>query len=252
MGDGVRLYAYRGDIMFRIVICDNEKDELNRYREMIQQFLRKKLKQYEIQCFVSSEEVLKTELEQVDVFFLNVELESSRGGIQLAEKIRVKNQSAFLMFYSNSSDFAYDVIQVDTFRYFLKPIQKELLISALDIILQKRKELVSKLVILQKGRKFYRIPYYEIIYFETQERKLHTVTVKKEYMVDNKINELEKQVEDFSFFRIHKSYLINLAFVKEYDQESVTMMNGDVLFISHLRLKEFKQKYMNYVEESIP
>jgi len=233
--------------MFRMLICDNEKDNLNLYRVMIQEYLRKRLKQFDIQCFHSTEEALNAEIERYDVFFLDMNLGEREGGIDLAEQLRKKNQKAFLIFFSDCSDYAYDAFRVDTFRYFLKPVPKDALLHSLDLILQKRKETVSQLIILQKGHKFFRIPYYEILYFETQERKLHAVTSKKEYMLDNRINELEKQVEEFPFFRIHKSYLINLDFVKEYDQKSVTMMNGDVLFISRLRVKEFKESYQNYI-----
>lgn len=235
--------------MFRVFVCDYEECFCINLREIIEEHLKKCIKQYEIQSFISPDDLLKANYEQCDVFCLDVELNHNMNGIDLAKIIRKKNYSAFIIFITSHPEIAYCAFEVETFGFLLKPIQREEMNRTLDLILRRRKEQLSKIITLQHGKKFFCIPYDEIIYFETVDRKLRTITTRKEYLLDNKINELDKLVVDKNFFRIHKSYLINLAYVKEYDQTTVTMQNGDVVFLSRLRVKEFKEKFRTYLRE---
>lgn len=235
--------------MFRVFVCDDEESFRNDLRGLLEEYLKSCIKQYEIQYFSSAEEVLQANYEQCDVFCLDVELADGMNGIELAKKIRQKNYRAFIIFTTSHPENAYCAFEVDTFRYLLKPIQKEQLNKTFELILKRRKEQLSKLITLQQGKRFFRIPYSEILYFETVDRKLRTVTTGKEYILDNKINEVDKMVAEKNFFRIHKSYLINLAYVKEYDQATVTMQNGDVVYMSRLRLKDFKESFRTYLKE---
>lgn len=235
--------------MLRVFVCDEDESFHKDIGGMLEEHLKKSVKCYEITHFMSPDDLLQANYEQCDLFCLDVVFTNHMNGIELAKIIRKKNYKAYIIFVSSDFETAYTVFEVDTFRYLLKPIQKHQLESALDILLKKRKEQISKLITLQQGQKYFRIPYTEILYFETEDRKLHTVTVNKEYMMDNKINDLDQQAVDLNFFRIHKSYLINLAYVKEYDQISVTMQNGAVLFMSRLRIKEFKENYLRFLKQ---
>ena len=51
-------------------------------------------------------------------------------------------------------------------------------------------------------------------------------------------NEFQKMV----FLRIHKSYLVNKNYVKEFTYEWVKMLNGDVLNISKINRADVRRK----------
>ena len=55
----------------------------------------------------------------------------------------------------------------------------------------------------------------DIVYIETYNRGCLIHTAGNEYRENKSIGEYEKKLEDMGFFRIHKSYLINLDKVKE-------------------------------------
>ena len=48
---------------------------------------------------------------------------------------------------------------------------------------------------------------------DVYKRQVHTTS--RSYEVNQLLGELEKKLVDFGFFRIHKSYLINLSFISE-------------------------------------
>lgn len=236
--------------MFRIFICDDEEIFRKHLEELLEEYLQGHLKHYEIKYFSSTRELLESNYERCDVFCLDVEIGEGINGIEVAKKIRQKNLNADIIFTTSHPEEAYTAFEVNALRYLLKPIQKEQLFTTFDIILKRRKERQAEVIVLNQGKKLFQLSTAEILYFETVDRKLRTVTSNKEYIIDNKINEVDKKLQERGFFRIHKSYLINLAYVKEYNQATVTMQNEDEVYMSRLRVKAFKESFRLYLKEA--
>ncbi|MBQ9507294.1 MAG: LytTR family transcriptional regulator DNA-binding domain-containing protein, partial [Clostridia bacterium] len=58
------------------------------------------------------------------------------------------------------------------------------------------------------------------------------------------IGELEKMLPRTLFYRIQRSYLINLQHVESYDAKSVTLKNGETL---PLKDRNFQSAYRNFI-----
>ena len=59
-----------------------------------------------------------------------------------------------------------------------------------------------------------------------------------------KLDEIEKRIPENVFLRIHKSYLVNKNYVKEFTYEWVKMLNGDVLNISKINRADVRRKIL--------
>lgn len=55
----------------------------------------------------------------------------------------------------------------------------------------------------------------QIVYAETDGHGCVVHTTSRSYEINQLLGELEKKLADFGFFRIHKSYLVNLSFISE-------------------------------------
>ncbi len=235
--------------MIRIAICEDEKV----FRDRLIKLLKDYFEERKIECFIDDflrgEDLLKVPLEQYDIYCLDVAIQDGMSGIETAKNIRQKVHTSDIIFTTSHQEEAYKAFEVNTLRYLLKPIQKDELEEALDLALKRKEERESQILVLNQGQKSIQIPLIDIIYFETQDRKIKVNTMKKTYIVDNKINELEKKLIDRSFFRIHKSYLINMHYIREHDQSAVTMQNGDEVYISRLKLKAFKEKFRAFLKK---
>lgn len=236
--------------MIKIAVCDDEAMFRQDLERLLEAYFSVKTRNYIIEYYSLGEELLKSDYAQYDIFCLDVEISGGMNGIELAKRIRQKNLKAEIIFTTSHPEEAYCAFEVNTLRYLLKPIQQDMLYKTLDLVLRRRKERAAKLIKLNQGQRFFQLPFSDIIYFETLDRKLKVHTTQKFYVVDNKINEVEKQLEEKHFFRIHKSYLINMGYVKEHDQTTITMQNGDVTYISRLRLKAFKEDFRCYLREA--
>ena len=236
--------------MIKIAVCDDEEIFRQDLERLLEAYFSAKTKNYSIDYYTLGEDLLKADYTQYDIFCLDVEINGGMNGIELAKKIRQKNLRADIIFTTSHPEEAHYAFEVNALRYLLKPIQQEAFYKTLDLVLRRRKERAAKLVKLCQGQRFLQLPFSDVLYFETLDRKLKVHTTQKAYIVDNKINEVEKLLEDKCFFRIHKSYLINMAYVKEHDQTTITMQNGDIVYISRLRLKAFKEDFRSYLREA--
>lgn len=235
--------------MFKVAICEDELYFSEQIGALLDEYFGMKGINYQIDYFESGEELMKANLSEYQVFCLDVDLNSAMSGLDVAQLIRRNKVASDIIFITSHQEEAYRAFEVNAFRYLLKPVKRDVLFKTMDLIMRKREEREKRLIVLNLGQKYFQIACDSIIYFETVDRKLRVYTTKKTYMVDNKINEVDKMLADKNFFRVHKSYLINLSYVQEHDQTTVTMLNGDVVYISRLKLKAFKEKFVSFLRK---
>ena len=233
--------------MIKIAICEDEKVFRDHLIRLMKNYFEQRNIQYFIDDFLRGEDLLKVDMVQYDIFCLDVAIQDGMSGIEIAKKIREKTHTSDIIFTTSHQEEAYKAFEVNTLRYLLKPIQGDELAETLELAIKRKEERESQVLVLNQGQKFLQVPLIDIMYFETLDRKLKVNGKKETYIVDNKINDLDSKLAERNFFRIHKSYLINLVYVRQHNQTSVTMQNGDVVYISRLKLKAFKEKFSAFI-----
>lgn len=77
----------------------------------------------------------------------------------------------------------------------------------------------------------------------------------KKLMVSRTLKAYEELLTRYSFVRIHKSYLINMHYLKEYDmtyqEEVVILKNGLRVGIARRRRKDFEVQAASFLRKSI-
>ena len=91
----------------------------------------------------------------------------------------------------------------------------------------------------------YKVPVRDILYFESNRRKISIVTEKDTYEVYEKLNEIEKSLKNckMPFLRVHQSFLVNYRHVDGLAYDFVIMDNGKKISISEDRRKMISEQY---------
>jgi len=76
----------------------------------------------------------------------------------------------------------------------------------------KQKECLNKIAVMEKDY-YLMLNFADIYYFSTKDKKVWAHCHKKSYMTSFQLKELEKMLPE-QFFRIHKSYIVNLKHIK--------------------------------------
>ena len=89
----------------------------------------------------------------------------------------------------------------------------------------------------------------EILYIESRAKKveIHTVGALESIEIYATMEELEGQLGE-SFYRCHRAYLVNMAYITEYGKDSVTLTNGDQVYVAKKKYSEFVRAYKCYLQ----
>lgn len=82
---------------------------------------------------------------------------------------------------------------------------------------------------------------------KTEGRELRIVTDREVYSLWGKMDAWEEKLDTPFFFRVHKSFLINLHHVLEYSYKEVVMTNGERVPIPTRKQAIFHQVWFEYL-----
>lgn len=156
---------------------------------------------------------------QVDVVFLDINM-PKMNGMEVAKALLDFKKVPLIVFATAYPQFAAEAFRLDAVDYLLKPYDAEQLEQTISRIVNKLKPTTSldeiksygKLAIQLDDDIHYILPK-DILYVYREESMTRIITVKHNYKVRMTLKELENRLSPFAFFRIHKSYLVNLDYI---------------------------------------
>jgi DNA-binding LytR/AlgR family response regulator len=178
-----------------------------------------------------------------DIIYLDICL-TRLSGIHVGHYIRekLKDVKTQIIYISSMRNYALQLFDTQPFDFLLKPITEKKICA----IMAKICEIIqadNRFFDYYKERDCYRVKYDDILYFKSEARKVSIITVKQEISFYGKLKDIIA-IAPPQFLTIHKSYLININFVRKYSFESIEMVNGEVLTISRLFKKNIRKKIL--------
>jgi two-component system, LytTR family, response regulator LytT len=222
----------RGDLMaWRVLVVDDE--HLAR-EELV--YMLGQIPAFEVigTAATGMEAIKKTKELKPEFVFLDIQLPDLTG-LQAAELIRELDFDVKIVFITAYDQFAVEAFKLRAFHYLLKPYDTEDLEQVVLSYSQEAKHgnketkqdsQKSSGENLQKGDYKPRLaieidsdikylPPEEIVYIDKEGRRIRVHTDKEQFDAQYTLHELEEKLSPFSFFRTHKSYLVNLKYIKE-------------------------------------
>ena len=237
------------DFMIYIAVCDVDKKICSFMEHIIRKYAQENAINVEIDIFYSGEALCKS-LENsnyYDLICLDIQLQKMSGidvGLYLREKLG--NDATHLIYISESTNHAMKLFQIRPLNFMIKPVYD----SAMWKNLHKAVQLIEKQNLCfqyKKGRTYHRILYSSILYFKSEGKKVYIILDDHSKEFYGKIDLIMSEVPLQKFIRIHKSYIINLNYIKEYCFESVKMSNGEVLAISKTYRKDIRERILSHM-----
>jgi two-component system response regulator AgrA len=91
----------------------------------------------------------------------------------------------------------------------------------------------------------------DILYFESEGRKVHVYTKERKVSFNGSIDQIRKKLDD-RFLCCHGSYAINLTKIERFDRCTVKMEGGALLPVSQKRSTEIRNNYKAYLIKHFP
>lgn len=163
--------------------------------------------------------LMKTIELQPDVVFLDVEMPKT-SGMAAAKAMMELKKVPHIVFATAYPQFAAEAFRLNTIDYLLKPYDEEQLqetINRMEKIFhnqteKKREKTTGKLAVEADGEIIYLEPK-EILYIIKEEKLTKLITKDGGFETKLSLKDLETKLVSYGFFRIHKSFLVNLEYV---------------------------------------
>ena len=236
--------------MIKIAICDDEAN----IRAYLISLIRAQSCPCEIMEYASAGDCL-ADTQEIDLLFLDIELNTDRSGLDgmaLAGQIRERTTGTqpVIIFVTGYERYVFDAFDVGAFQYLLKPVDEEKFAQVFARAVAQigtTKETLGRVLTLQSANTSKTVPLDSIYYIESSNHKVELHLKDGEFACYAKIGDLELELQD-QFFRIHKGYLVNLAYVEGYSKTEVTLTNGEKLLISKYKYQDFVKAYLRFVK----
>ncbi len=236
--------------MKKIAVCEDNKLDREILKTMLQNYFENRREEVAVLEYSSGEEML-TAIEDnnisVDLIFLDIYMKEL-DGMETARKIRQFGGNMPIIFSSASAEFALQSYDVEAAGYLLKPLDKEKLGFILDRIL---KFCTGKRIAVKVRRQYRYLCTDEIVYVDSDK---HTITF---YLADGskvttteKMGAVEKAIQETRFIRCHQSYLLNMDYVKDV-QEDFILKDGTRIPIRVRGRKEMIDRYHEYFKKNL-
>ena len=230
-----------------IAVVDDEKA----IREHICGLVEERQPESRIEAYATGEELLASG-KRFDIVFLDIQMEGMNG-IEAARGLREKNANlgvgdTVLVFITGIKDYVFDALDLYAFQYLLKPIDERKFAEVLERAVREAAKKKERRVLFIKSRNL-TLDQSEILYIESRAKKveIHTKGAAQAIEIYAAMDELEGQLGE-NFYRCHRAYIVNMDCITEYDGESITLTNGDRVYLTKKKYGEFVKAYMWHLQ----
>lgn len=186
-------------------------------------------------CRTAGEAILFLQNEEADLLFCDIQMPGFNG-LQLVKSLVKKPMIIFITAYEK---FAIDGFELDVIDYLVKPVPLERFLKACQkayMLFELNRKSVEKepvkrqYIFVHADYNLVKINFSDIEYIEGLKDyvKINLVNQPKPILSRTSIKALELQLPAELFFRIHKSYIVNIDFVQQIRRGKIKITHSEL------------------------
>lgn len=226
----------------KILIVDDEPLAISRLKRLLNTLHYTDI----VEASSAHEALNKIGQEHFETAFLDISMEQMNG-IELGHALRSGREDLAIIYQTAHENYALHAFRVGAVDYLLKPYTLDMLREALNRIKSIKPQ--ETRFIAKTGDSHRLIKPEEIVYIQADLNEVIFRTVEEFCYYPKKISDLETLLVEHSFFRVHRSYLINMNAIESMemiDQSRIRFMfRGVKEYIDSSKegAKNFREKY---------
>lgn len=228
----------------KILICDDEIQYTDKLKKHIEEYMKCRSIDYEIDTESEPLNILSNS-SIYQLVFLDIQMEKI-DGISLAKVLKERNSKVIIFFITSFKDYQDEAMDLRAFRFFEKPIDPERLNSGLD----KAMEYIDESYVdfyIYANNEHKRILMDEVMYVERINRQVTLATTHGNYTTRETFEDWCDIIQNSFFYRVHKSYIVNLHYVSSYRYTELIVENKVRIPIASRRQADFHKFWFAYL-----
>lgn len=244
------------DRALRIAVCDDHPEDLALLHTGIDAWLtdmpgvRGRVQEF------ASPAALCDRLRQggsFDIYLLDI-LMPELDGIALGRMIRRGDSEVPVIYVTSSTEYALDAFGIHAVGYLPKPLDRRELFSAMQraygLHTTRKREIIS----VRDGIQIALVALEELLYVENRERSTvyalsdgrHITNRRRSGSFESAVGQV---AESEDFLQPHKSYFINMHYIRSLYSDHVVMDDGKDIPIARGKALETRRRYLAFLEE---
>lgn len=215
------------------ILCENAKQRILEIRP-----------DYMIDTYFTGEELLLAN-QGYDIVFLDIEM-PGRDGMCIAKELRAKQYSGHIIFLTSHIEFMPEAFKVKAFRFLDKPINVD---DLEETLVESEKEIFldKKLIVTDCGVAVL-VNVSDILYVEARKNKTLIYLTNELLETNYTLKYWSQELGINDFFQVHKSYIVSLRNIKEFDVDCVRLHGSEVSVpVSRRNVSVVKKAFFDYV-----
>lgn len=233
--------------MMRFAICDDEPFMVEEITAHLLEYMNEKqFADYHISTFSDGGSLLESSGD-FDLIFLDIQMKQP-DGMETARLLRKRGNQSLLVFVTVLEEYVFDAFEVQAYDYLVKPLNKRHFKKTMDRAVSALKQKAAESIIIQRGTSCEVILLSQIVYCEVMGRKIYMHLAEGKITVYyERLESLERRV-DGRFFRCHRSYLVNLDYVRGCSGGRLRLQQGEGIPVSRLRERDLAQALLHHMK----
>lgn len=227
----------------RVAICDDEKSMQKILAKLLDEYAQLRNIDIVIDKFDDGLSLLRS-LYEYEIVFMDYQMKEY-DGMETSRLIRERNQECVIIFVSAYPEVAVDSYEVNTFRFIVKPINKEKLFKAIDDYMKSID--YDNLLILKTHEGTWKIKMSDIVYAEAKGKHTIIRTTCKIYEVHIHLKKIEERLPTGKFFRCQRSYIVGFEHINNHSNTEIYFDNGERAQIGKTYSVKFKKAFQDYI-----
>ena len=231
--------------MLNFALCDDNYSAIDKLSKMLNSILISNNLKGQITFTSSSPDKLLNFVKHnpVHVLLLDIDLKSTKSGIELAEQIRAIDKSVYIIFITGHFEFSLIAYKCKTFDFLAKPLTKE---RFEETILRLYSDVcgdTSRYIRLDNNKTVIKEDSIRFIKKDGMKVIFHTDT--RDYETYSSFNKISDMLP-YNFVRCHKSYIVNVGKISDIDipKNTIHFSNNDSCYIG----PKYKEILMEVLE----
>jgi DNA-binding LytR/AlgR family response regulator len=180
------------------------------------------------QCYNGIEALNFLRSNPVDLMFLDIDMPEISG----LELLRTLNEPPKTILTTAYSEFALESYEFGIFDYLLKPIYLPRFLKSMERFFSsytdEKTEIMNPTIAVKIDGFMRDLNVKDILFAQSCGNYVKIFTIKKIFLASMTTNELEKSLSAEHFMRVHKSYIVAIAKIKDWERNMVVIDNEKI------------------------
>ncbi len=227
----------------RIAICDDELICAEEIENNVRGVLTEKSICAKVDIFTDCTVLYKSG-KAYDIAFLDIGM-SPYDGLTLAKHLKDLNENTVIFFITSYDKYLDNAMDLNAFRYIQKPIDVKRFKSGFKKAIDNITDANTRFFV-HDGQSFVSVSTENIVLVQISGRRTQVITTDKVYQSNISIDSWEEQLASPLFFRVHKSYIVNMNYITDYSRSRLVLCSNYDIPIAYRKQSEFRNCFMNF------